>query len=143
MREYTSKPAPGRPFKVDGVTFTPGGSLPMLDLVELAGLADVEHTSPEGIIAVGNFFKSLFGDDYARFAEHTRKHHTDPATLFEIMTDIVQDVVAGVPLASSSPSSNGRGNTASTSRAASRSRATAAKPTPAKRAPRKSRAGTG
>ncbi len=95
-RQYTSKPAAVEPFVVDGVEFTPG-TVNLLDITELGRHADLEANSLKGMVAIGEFFASLLGDDYDRFREHCRTHRTDPETLLQVISDIVEDVAGGFP----------------------------------------------
>lgn len=107
-RSYTSRPAPApEPFDLDGVTFTPAGTLSLLDISKMALLADVESTDPSAIAAMHEVFKgALGGVEYTRFADHVRKHRTDPDTLLAIFQDMAEQVSEN-PTERSSPSSDG------------------------------------
>jgi len=110
-RVYTSKPREVEPFELDGVEFTPGNGLSVLDLTELARFADKEAASQEGIQAIGDFFRQLLGDDYDRFREHCRTHKTDEETLLQVITDLMEDLAGGFPTNRPSPSQPGPTNT--------------------------------
>jgi len=125
MREYTSKPRPARePIQLDGVEFHPGGGVSMLDLFELARYGDIDSASPEGMAAIGAFFRELFGPaEYPRFRKHCSEHSTDEETLLQILTDIVEE---GSARPSDRPSDSQDGSTATgpMSKVVSLSRAT-------------------
>jgi hypothetical protein len=98
-RQYTSKPAAAVEFDLDEVHFVAAGGLSLLEVMELARFADVDTDSPEGAVAVGDFFRGLFGCscervhrtgcEYDRFRRHCRAHGTDDDTLMGIMQDIM------------------------------------------------------
>lgn len=92
-KSYTSKPklAPYE-FDLDGVHFVASGGVALLDLSELARLADVDVESPAGAAAVAQVFESFMGDAYAQFKAHCRRHQTDPDTLMAILQDVVEYV---------------------------------------------------
>lgn len=92
-KSYTSKPRAASAFDLDGVEFATSGAVALLDLVEVAKMADSDGASPEGIAALGEFFESALGkDEYKRFRKHCREHGTDPDTLILIMQDLVEAV---------------------------------------------------
>lgn len=117
MRQYVSKPsAPPRvPFTLDGVQFTTRGNVSMLDLSAMARLAvaGADTSDPRSVAAFDDFFRAALSgmvtktredgsteqvydeSEYTRFANHVRRHQTDPETLFAIMEDITEDVTAG------------------------------------------------
>lgn len=94
-RSYTSKGAAPVPFEfeLDGVGFVMPGGVMLLDLCDLARNAEVDVASPRGQAAIADVFRTGLGEEYQRFADHCRKHHTDPDTLLEIMSDLVEHVV--------------------------------------------------
>jgi hypothetical protein len=115
-RRYQSKPSVGaEPFELDGVQFTPG-YLSMIDLTELARHSDLDAATPEGIAAIGGFFKDVLGEDYDRFRAHCRQHRTDPDTLMEIISDLVESMTQGFPTQPPSRSPAGPTSTGRTSR---------------------------
>jgi hypothetical protein len=96
-RSYTSKGAP-TPFEfdLDGEHFTGTGAVSLLDMSELAQLADVDASSAKGAAAIAEIFRGELGaEEYERFKKHTRSHHTDPDTLVEILHDMVEHVGQG------------------------------------------------
>ena len=94
---YTSKGAkPPFEFEIDGVPFVCTGGVSLLDMSELAKLAEVDVESAEGAAAIAELFKGALGRvEYDRFRQHTRTHHTDPDTILEIMKDMVEHVTGG------------------------------------------------
>lgn len=124
MRSYTSKRQAPRSFELDGVQFAASGGVSLLDLVEVARMADADAASPEGVAALGDFFEAALGrDGYRRFRSHCREHGTDPETLLAIMEDLVEDV-GGRPTQRPSPSADGLPAAGTTSRVVSFSRGT-------------------
>lgn len=114
---YSSRPdieAPSDPFEFDmdvdtdhADHFVCDGGVSLLDLSELAGLADAEAASAEGIAAIAGVFRGAMSPDtYARFKGYTRRWHTDPDVLLEIMKDMVVYATAG-PTRRPSPSPRG------------------------------------
>jgi hypothetical protein len=91
-RSYTSKPTEPVSFDLDGVQFVATGGVKLLELCELAQVADVDSASVEGAAALGQFFRSLLGQDYDRFRVHCREHGTDPDTLLQIVADVIEAV---------------------------------------------------
>ncbi len=114
-KSYTSKPAEPFPFDLDGVAFVVPGGVSLLDLCEMARLADVDATSPEGAAALADFFHDALGDGYERFRLHVREHHTDPGTLVDIMADMIEATTAR-PTRRPSDSSDGPTTTGPTLR---------------------------
>jgi len=94
---YTSKNRrPPFEFELDGVPFICPGGISMLDMCEMARLADLDADSVEGAAAIADMFKGALGKvDYERFRAHTRSHHTDTDTVLEILKDMVEHVTAG------------------------------------------------
>lgn len=106
-RSYTSKGTPTPfDFELDGVEFVMPGGVMLLDLSDLARVADEEAGSPAGVAAMGKIFRTGLRDGYERFAEHCRVHDTDPETLLTIMGDLVEHVT-GRPTVRSGSSSPG------------------------------------
>lgn len=111
---YTSRNEPAPPFEFDmdpGAEFSEhyvcDGGISMLDLSELAALADTEARTPEGVAAIAAVFKGAMGPaTYARFKRYTRAHNTDPEVMLAILGDIVAHVTEG-PTMRPSPSSPG------------------------------------
>ena len=95
-RSYTSKgERPPFEFELDGVPFVASGNVDIIDLAELAGLADLDINSIAGVRAIADVFKVALADDYERFRAHTRAHGTDNDTMLEILRDLVEHVTAG------------------------------------------------
>ena len=82
-------------FDLDGVPFACTGNVDVIDLAELAGLADLDVNSIAGAKAIVDVFKIALADDYDRFRAHTREHHTENEVLIEILRDLVEHVTAG------------------------------------------------
>jgi hypothetical protein len=113
-RSYSSgeQPAEVDPFefKLDGVTFVCTGTVTLLDISDLATLANEDITSARGAAAVGSIFRAGMEEQYPAFADHVRKHHTHPDVLVRIMNDLVEYVSRG-PTGPPSPSLAGRPST--------------------------------
>lgn len=89
MRRYTSSGKPAE-FELDGVEWTvPGVNL--LDLLELAGVADLDADSPEGLAAIADLFRNIMGEQYGAFKAHCRNHNTKADTLLDILTGLIED----------------------------------------------------
>ncbi len=111
-KSYTSKGGNLTPydFELDGVKFVCTGGVSMLDVSELAGVGGEDVDSIRGVAAMHRIYRSSLEDDYDRFAAHVRKHITDPETMFEILSDYIEQSGLG-PTAPSQPSPAGRLNT--------------------------------
>jgi len=111
MRQYKSKPVESQQFELDGVVFTVPGNMFLLDLVELAKMADLEVTDPRAISAVSALFRDILGEDYDRFHAHCKAHNTDNGTLIEIIQDMVQESIGGTGFPTVQPSDSVPGMT--------------------------------
>ena len=119
MKSYTSKPGQPVSFDLDGVTFTTKGGASLLELSEVARLADTDLVDPAAAAAISGFYRSaLGGPEYQRFRDHVSKHGTDPETLMHIMQDLVEEV-GSTPSQRPSPSTDGQTATGSTYRVVS------------------------
>lgn len=82
------------------------GSL-VLELGELAQLRDLEADTPEGMAAIGTFFKMLLGPvEYERFRAFVADNGVEPEVLLELLGDLFTEVV-GHPFAPPPDSSPG------------------------------------
>lgn len=96
-RSYSSQASAQPPVDLDGVVFTPAGSIDLLSLSELAGSADLDVNSPRGAAAIAALFEQLLGEaEYARFRGHVKTHRTAPHVLIQILMDAVEDA-SGFP----------------------------------------------
>lgn len=109
-RTYTSAPvgnAGGPEFVLDGVTFKCVSVPSLMDLTELARLAEtgMDSITPEAMAIIAEFLTSAMGKkEYRRFRTHARDHGTDPQMVMEILQGIVEDFVARpTPRPSDSP----------------------------------------
>jgi hypothetical protein len=119
MKSYTSKQRKPVQFEVDGVVFTTTGGASLLELSEVAKLADTDVADPVAAAAISGFFRSALNpQEYDRFRKHVATHGTDPETLIHIMQDLVEEA-STVPLEEPSPSTNGQSSTPSTYRVVS------------------------
>lgn len=113
-RAYTGKPLS---FTLDGVEFQCSTEISVLDFSELASMADVDTSSPEGIAVLKGFFTILLGEaQYRKFRRHCAAHRTDDDTIVQIVGDLAEDFLgrptkAPSPLPST-PSTTGSGSTA-------------------------------
>jgi hypothetical protein len=114
-RQYTSKRGQPVEFDLDRVHFVASGGMSMLELFEIARLADVDADSPEGMGALADFFRTMLGDDYGRFREHCRVHATDGDTLVQIMQDVME-AATDRPTVPPSDSASGQTSTGPTLR---------------------------
>ena len=93
---------PTPPFKSRG-----GIGSVLLEMAELANLANVEVDSPEGMAAIAQIFTMLLGPaEYERFREFVATHDVEAETLLAILQDMFVAVV-GHPLVPPSDSSTG------------------------------------
>jgi hypothetical protein len=100
------------PFTFDfdgGPTFTARGGMGsvLLELGELAKLADLQADSPEGMAAVATVFEMLLGEsEYGRFRKFVAEASLEPDDLVGLLQDMFTEVV-GHPLAQPPVSSPG------------------------------------
>jgi hypothetical protein len=111
-KSYHAKKREAFTFDIDGAPvppFTARGGLGsmVLELGELANLANLEAASPEGMAAIAHVFQMLLGPaEYERFRTYIADNEVDPETLLEVLQDMFVAVVAH-PLAPPSDSSPG------------------------------------
>jgi hypothetical protein len=109
---YSSDPVDQVPFEfeLDGVAFVATGTVTLLDLSELAKLAEEDVTSAAGAAAIATVFRAALDADYERFKAHLRTYRTRPDTIIKIMGDLIGYVSEG-PTEPPTPSRAGRSAT--------------------------------
>jgi hypothetical protein len=111
-RSYSSAPAgdgsdpealstEGLTFELDGHLFECHGVFDATDFADLAAPlldASAGWLEPDAVAAVGTFYRTIMGaDTYRAFAAHRRKHRTPASVIAQIMTDLIEDLVARDP----------------------------------------------
>lgn len=92
------------------------GRAQMLDLMEFAQLGTLGIGDPRAAKAIADLFETTMGPlVYADFRSYCRTNDVDPEVTMQILQDMVEYTLNDRPLAGSSPSSDGRGNTGGTS----------------------------
>jgi hypothetical protein len=107
-------------FRLDGRRWVAAvDDLTVLDITELARMANVDADSPEGIAALGDFFETALGRaQYRQFRDHCRRNRTPDDVLLDVMAGLVEDLT-GRPTQPPSPSPAGPEPIGATSRVVS------------------------
>lgn len=111
-RSYSSAPAgdgsdpealstEGLTFELDGHLFECHGVFDATDFADLAAPlldASAGWLEPDAVAAVGTFYRTIMGaGTYRAFAAHRRKHRTPASVIAQIMTDLIEELVARDP----------------------------------------------
>jgi hypothetical protein len=98
-RSYTSTRKQDAPtvnveFELDGVAFVGDGQMSLMDLSELARLANegMDSGGPEGVAILADIYRTLLGPaTYKAFRAHCREHGTDGEVLVEILAGVIAE----------------------------------------------------